>query len=53
MAYAQLTQAKAHQVERNVKKRQRIKINKRTLRQKKQEAEQAPIKINQQDKQDR
>jgi hypothetical protein len=53
MAYAQITQAKAQHVERKIKKRQRIKINKRTLKQKQQEVEQASREINQQDKQDR
>ncbi|NQZ21245.1 MAG: DUF1538 domain-containing protein [Colwellia sp.] len=53
MTYAQLTHAKAHKIERKVEKRQRIKINKRKLRQKKQEADQTSNDINQQDKQDR
>jgi len=49
MAYAQLTQAKAHQAVRTVEKRKRIKINKRKLKQKQQE----PTKSSIQDKQDR
>jgi hypothetical protein len=43
MAYAQLTQAKARQAERNVEKRKRIKINKRSLQPKKQESSKNPI----------
>lgn len=53
MAYAQLTHAKAHQMERSVEKRQRIKINKQKLRQKKLGAEPSSSVINQHDKQDR
>lgn len=34
MAYAQLTQAKAHQIEKKMEKRNRIKVNKRKLKQK-------------------
>jgi hypothetical protein len=48
MAYAQITQAKAHQVERSIKKRQRIKINKRKFKQK-----QEPIKSSIPNKKDR
>lgn len=49
MAYAQITQAKAHQVERSIKKRQRIKINKRKFQQNQQE----PIKSSIPKKKDR
>lgn len=53
MAYAQLTQAKAHQVERKIENRRRIKLNKRTLKQKKQEVQQASKEDNQRNKIDR
>ncbi|TWX59563.1 DUF1538 domain-containing protein [Colwellia hornerae] len=49
MAYAQLTQAKTHQIERQGEKRKRININKRSLRQNKQE----PLKSSKHDKRNR
>ena len=49
MAYAQITQAKANQIERSVAKRKRKKVNKLNLKQKQQE----PINSSQQNKQDR
>ena len=45
MAYAQLTQAKAQQIERKSENRKRININKRSLRKK-----QEPSKSSRQDK---